>query len=294
MSAQVEVVRAGPMATVQDLGRPGLAHLGVGASGAADPGSLRLANRLVGNPESAAGIEATLGGLAVRFTRSVRAAVTGAPCAVRVGERPAGAGVALQVPAGDLLELGRPETGLRSYLAVDGGFAVPAVLGSRSTDTLAGLGPDQLADGVRLPLGEPVPAAAPGSLGHAGEVLDVAPQRAMPDAVSVRILLGPRQHWFTDAALEALCSQPYTVSADCNRIGMRLDGPTLERRVPGELKSEGTVLGALQVPPSGRPILFLADHPVTGGYPVVAVVAGDDVAVAAQLRPGAEVRFRRH
>jgi biotin-dependent carboxylase-like uncharacterized protein len=276
----IEIVRPGPFATIQDLGRPGHAALGVGMSGATDRRALRLANRLVGNPENAAGIEVTLGSFVARFDRLAQVAVTGAPCESSVGMyAPA------YLRAGEELRLGMPAAGLRTYIAVAGGIDVPAVLGSRATDTLAGLGPDRLREGSRLPIGE-VRGDPPG--------VDSAPVPAPATDPVLRVLPGPRADWFTADALERLVREPFTVTGDADRVGIRLDGPELERRDPGrELPSEGMVEGALQVPPNGRPVLFLADHPVTGGYPVIAIVAPEDIPAAAQLRPGAHVRFRR-
>lgn len=279
----IEVERTGPLATVQDLGRPGLADLGVGRSGAADRSSLRLANRLVGNRESAAGIEVTLGGLVVRFGRAGLVGLAGAPCPLTLDGRAVDMHSPVAVRAGQTLRLGAPLVGLRTYLSVRGGIDIPPVLGSRSTDTLAGLGPDRLAAGATLPVGAE----------HVTEpVVDHAPQRAFPDPPVLRVVPGPRDDWFVDDAVQTLCSMPYTVSRDCDRVGMRLDGPALARRIQAELKPEGTVLGAVQVPPNGQPIVFLADHPVTGGYPVIAVVCADDVNLAAQLRPGQRLMFR--
>ncbi len=293
---ELEVLRSGALATVQDLGRPGLAHLGVGGSGAADRPSLRLANRLVGNPESAACVEATLGGLALRFSAPARVACTGAPCAVRVDGRAADMYTPLSVPAAGVLDLSVPAAGLRTYVAVAGGIDVPPVLGARATDTLARLGPAPLAPGARLRIG--TRRGAPGPDGEeagwpvVGETLDVAPQRAYPGEATLRVLPGPRDDWFVADAVATLCSAPYRVTPECDRIGMRLAGPGLVRSVERELPSEGTVPGALQVPPDGQPILFLADHPVTGGYPVIAVVAQDDLHLAAQMRPGGRLAFR--
>ncbi|MGC5344644.1 biotin-dependent carboxyltransferase family protein [Streptomyces sp. DT24] len=276
------VVRAGSLTSVQDEGRPGHAHLGVPRSGSLDGPAARLANRLVGNPSWAAVLETTLNGCAVRPGRAVTAAVTGAHCRVLVDGRPAPWGAPVRVPAGAVLEVGGAERGVRSCLAFAGGVAVEPVLGSRSTDLLSGLGPAPLADGAVLPLGEPW-----GPARYAG----VAPLPGPPDVLVLRLGPGPRTDWFTPDALRTLRSAVYRVSSSSNRVGLRTEGPALERAVPGELLSEGMVLGAVQVPPDGRPVVFLADHPTTGGYPVVGVVPEDDLAAAAQAAPGTPVRF---
>ncbi|MEU7577878.1 biotin-dependent carboxyltransferase family protein [Streptomyces sp. NPDC041068] len=276
------VVRAGALTTVQDLGRPGHAHLGVPRSGALDPPAARLANRLVGNRPDAAVLETTVNGCAVRPRRPVTVAVTGAPCPVTVDGRPAPWGAPVRVPAGALLVVGTAVSGVRSYIALDGGVTVDPVLGSRSTDLLSGLGPAPLVDGVVLPLGRPDGT-------HAR--VDAVPQPAPPRELVLRVTLGPRADWFTASALRTLTTRAYQVSSASNRIGLRTEGPALDRALPGELPSEGMVLGAVQVPPDGRPVVFLADHPTTGGYPVVAVVREADLAAAAQARPGTPVRF---
>jgi len=204
---------------------------------------------------------------------------TGARCA---GATAHNAPVLLR--AGSRLALGAPARGLRTYLAVRGGLDVPPVLGSRSTDLLAGLGPPPLAPGDVLPVGQPhlpLPDV---------EVAAVAEPTGRE--LRVRVLPGPRRDWFADAAWDVLRGSGYTVTGESNRIGLRLDGPPLERRRDGELPSEGMVRGALQVPPSGRPLLLLADHPVTGGYPVVGYVHDDDVDACGQLTPGQALRFR--
>lgn len=290
MSAAVlDVVRAGVLTTVQDLGRPGHAHLGVPRSGALDEPAHRLANRLLGNPESAATLETTVDGCAVRLSRVARGAaratwavVTGAPCAVTVDGGPAPWGVPFRVPSGAVLEAGPARFGLRSYLAFSGGVDAERVLGSRATDLLSGLGPEPLRDGARLRLGLP-PRRAPAA--------DAAPWTAPPRELLLPVVPGPRADWFTGEALRTLATGDYRVSTDGNRIGLRLEGPVLERSRDGELPSEGIALGALQVPPEGRPVVFLADHPVTGGYPVIGVVPREPLAAAAQAVPGTPVRF---
>ncbi|WP_034261366.1 biotin-dependent carboxyltransferase family protein [Actinospica robiniae] len=284
----LEILAPGPLATIQDAGRPGLAALGVGRSGAADRASLHLANRLVGNPQDAAALELTLGGLRARADATVTLALTGAPCPARAGTRAVGMNSPIPLRPGDELVLGTPQQGARTYLAVRGGIETPEVLGSRSTDTLSGLGPPPLTAGTLLPIGD-------GALLHLPH-LDQAPVRSLPtdtaEATLLRIVPGPRAHWFTPQALDLLCAGPYQVTAESNRIGARLDGPALPRAQSAELEPEGMALGSLQVPPHGKPVLLLADHPVTGGYPVIAVVLDDDVDRAAQLRPGDAVRFR--
>ncbi|MEO7069901.1 MAG: biotin-dependent carboxyltransferase family protein [Nostocoides sp.] len=277
------IERPGPLTTVQDLGRPGLAHLGVGRSGAADRASLTLANRLVGNDEGAACLEITLGGLVARFERAATVALTGAAAVVRLDGIEQAMSAPLAVRAGATLALGVPAHGIRTYLAVRGGLDVPPVLGSRSTDLLAGLGPDPVRPGTRIPVGNTL-------LPYPG--VDVAAVAGPPRDPVLRIYAGPRDDWFGAEALAVLCTQPYEVSPASDRVGLRLTGPPLARSRSEELPSEGMVEGALQVPPDGEPVLFLADHPVTGGYPVIAVVEPADIPIAAQSRPGDRLRFQ--
>jgi biotin-dependent carboxylase-like uncharacterized protein len=272
--AVLEVLAPGPLATVQDGGRTGYAPLGVPRSGAFDRGALRTANRLVGNPPDAAGLEVTLGGLALRLHRAATLALTGAPCAGLDH------GVAVTLPAGAVLRLAAPRSGLRSYLAVRGAIALAPVLGSCSTDTLSALGPAPLCTGDLLAVGPEPATAVDGSL-----------VPTPPPVTQLRVVLGPRADWFAPDAPAALADTPWTVRPDSDRIGVRLDGPPLRRLVAGELPSEPTLPGALQVPPDGRPILLGPDAPVTGGYPVIAVVRANDLSAAAQLRPGDRVRF---
>ncbi|MFJ9852399.1 biotin-dependent carboxyltransferase family protein [Streptomyces sp. NPDC101150] len=280
----LSVVRAGALTTVQDLGRPGHAHLGVPRAGALDEPAHRLANRLVGNPERAATLETTLTGCAVRVRTATAVAVTGAPCPVTVDGRPAPWGAPVHVPAGAVLDAGPATHGLRSYLAFGGGIEAGPVLGSRASDLLSGLGPDPLGDGAVLPLGRPgAPPAAVDAVPHPGPVTELI----------LPFLPGPRDAWFTDAGLRTLTTGRFRVSAASNRIGLRTEGPPLERARSGELPSEGMPLGALQVPPNGLPVLFLHDHPTTGGYPVIGVVPERFLAPAAQAVPGTPVRFVR-
>ncbi len=279
----IEILDPGSLTTIQDLGRPGWAHIGVPHSGAADPRALRLANRLLANPEDAPALETTLVGPRLRVHADAVVALTGAPVDASAGGRPVAMNAPIYLRAGDVLEVGGATAGLRTYIAVRGGLAPELTLGSASTDLLTGLGPRPLRAGLRIAVG-PAPRELP--------AVDVAPTPALAAEPTLRLVFGPRADWFTDEARRRLTRSPYTVTDASNRVGLRLDGPTLDRRRPGELKSEGMVLGALQVPPSGAPILLLADHPTTGGYPVIAVVSRDDLPTAGQLRPGQAVRFR--
>ncbi|CAM5491394.1 biotin-dependent carboxyltransferase family protein [Streptomyces cyaneofuscatus] len=277
----LRIVRAGALTTVQDAGRPGWAHLGVGRAGALDAPAARLANRLLGNPPGAALLETTVTGCAVRPDRTVVAVVGGAGCRVTVDGRPVAWGAPVRVPAGAVLDVGPALDGVRGYLAFAGGLEPEPVLGSRSADLLSGLGPAPLSDGDTLPLGEPADGPPQGP----------TPWPGAPAELVLPLHLGPRHAWFTAAALRTLTTAAYRVSPHSNRIGLRTEGPALERARDGELPSEGMVLGAVQVPPDGRPVVFLNDHPTTGGYPVVGVVPETALAGAAQAVPGTRVRF---
>jgi biotin-dependent carboxylase-like uncharacterized protein len=279
VTRSVAVLATGALTTVQDAGRPGLAALGVGRSGVCDRSSYRLANRLVGNPEDAAVLEVTFGGLHLRADDDLVVVTTGARCE---GSWPHNAPTALRF--GEELRLGTPTSGLRTYVAVRGGLTTDPVLGSRSTDVLSGLGPAIVTVGDVLTVGEPE-FPPPG--------VDVAPvSDPEPGVVTVQVAPGPRRDWFTDAAWASMVAQAYTVTSDSNRVGLRLDGDPLERSRTDELPSEGMVRGALQIPPSGKPVLFLADHPVTGGYPVIAYVVDEQVDRCGQLQPGQTLHLR--
>lgn len=278
----LSVKTPGVFTTVQDQGRRGYSKLGVGRSGAVDRTSFTLANRLVGNLPEAAALEVTMGGLSLVAHQHIYVAVTGADALARVDGTPQGHNTAFLVEAGQSLSVGMPASGVRTYVAVRGGIDVEPVLGSRSTDTLAGLGPDVLRAGSELPIGDlsgPFPPT------------NFAPVRTVSEAhLDVNFQWGPRDSWFIRDALIALCASRWLVDAASNRVGVRLQGPQLDRARNDELPSEGVAVGSIQVPPSG-PIVFLDDHPVTGGYPVVGVVERASLDRIAQLRPGQAIRF---
>ena len=284
MSGRLLVVRRpGALTTVQDLGRPGWKHVAVPRSGALDGPAAARANRLVGNSPAAAVLETTMDGVGFAVPAGGWICVTGAAAPVRVDGRPAAWSSAVWVAPGGEVEVASAVRGVRSYVAVDGGLDVPLVLGSRASDLLSGLGPPPLTTGDVLPLGG---AGSPPQV-------DGAPAPPLPgESTSLRILPAPRSDWLTDEGISRLTMAAYAVSPDSNRVAIRLAGPPLMRR-PGELPSEGTVMGGVQVPADGQPLIFLADHPTTVGYPVVAIVSPDDFWQCAQLRPGATVRFGR-
>lgn len=293
MAPAFDIHQTGLQALLQDLGRPGQAGQGVSASGAMDRRSLKAANRLVGNDEAQACIEAVLGGLELISRGELVVAVTGAEGPLHLIS-PQGLSFAvdrhapLALSAGDRLRLGAPTSGVRSYVAVRGGVAVTPVLGSRSYDSLADVGPAPLKPGDRLSLCPSRPGAV---VGHPESAWTRWPQPG--DEVVLDMHLGPRADWFTAQALSTLVSQPWTVTPQSNRVGLRLQGDiALSRAIGAELPSEGTPLGALQVPANGQPVLFLADHPLTGGYPVIACVAPWHLDLAGQLPVGTRLRFQ--
>ncbi|MDO5754030.1 5-oxoprolinase/urea amidolyase family protein [Arthrobacter sp.] len=317
----LRVLAPGMFTIVQDLGRPGFAHLGVTGSGALDRAALRRANRMVGNTTDlaatsahaagAAALETVLAGLQLKAAGTHVLAVAGGPVALRVedeegDQRPVPLDTPFVLRDGETITLlsAAGDGGFRSYVAVRGGFDLPQVLGSRATDVLSGLGPAPLRPGAFLPVA-PYPR---GSIVGFPEPAPPPPE----DCSVLRYLPGPRQDWFTPESVDSFEHQEWGVDGQSNRVGLRLSGTPLVRAgsadgtqpalqtgagaraepaPPAELPSEGMVEGALQVPPSGLPVLFLADHPVTGGYPVLGVVLAEDLGKAAQLAPGARVRF---
>ena len=279
----LEILHTGPLALIQDLGRVGLAHLGVTRSGAADRRSHTLANRLVANPDDRATIEVTLGGFSARVRGGdVDIAVTGADPSPKVGETMFGANSIQHVRDGEVISLGVLQSGLRSYVAVRGGIDVRPVVGSRSYDVLSAIGPLPLQPGDVLPVGE-----------HSEEYpeVDQAPVAPISERiVELMVVPGPRDDWLTDP--DALVHTVWMASDRSDRVGMRLEGRPLTHRNPGrQLRSEGATRGAIQVPPNGLPVILGPDHPVTGGYPVVGVIADEDIDKVAQVRPGQHVRL---
>jgi biotin-dependent carboxylase-like uncharacterized protein len=279
----LEILATGPLALLEDLGRPGLAHLGVTRSGAADRQAHTLANRLVANPPDRATVEITFGGFSARVRGGdVAVAVTGADADPSVDGLAFGSNSIRYVHDGQVISLGIPRSGLRSYLAVRGGVDAEPVLGSRSYDVMSAIGPRPLRPGDVLPVGE-----------HAADFpeLDQAPVAPVTaDGLDLVVVPGPRDDWFADP--DALVRTDWVASERSDRVGTRLTGSPLAPRVPDrQLPSEGATRGAIQVPPNGLPVILGPDHPVTGGYPVIGVVTDRDVDRMAQVRPGQHVRL---
>ncbi len=287
----VSVVSPGAQSLIQDLGRFGYADLGVSEAGALDAPAMTAANRLAGNRPNDAVVETAMGGLTIKAHGDQVVAVTGASSSLTIKGTANTRSAPLETPFalldGEQLTIGPARRGLRNYVAIRGGIDVPEVLGSRATDTMSGLGPEPLAAGSFIPVAEAPPTSV---VAHPGPAADEPSADEGP--VTVDIVPGPRDDWFDQAAFESLCNQDWGVTPKSNRVGLRLDGTPLERAASGELPSEGTVAGSIQMPPSGLPVLFLADHPVTGGYPVIAVVTHRDLGKVAQIPPGGTIRFR--
>ncbi len=288
----ITVITPGLQLLVQDLGRPGHAADGVTASGAADRGAHRAANEAVGNPSDAATLELALGGAVLVFNVDAVIAITGADAPAFISTESFDVDLAPGIPtaisAGNTLNFGFATRGTRTYLAVRGGWEATPTLASRATDTLSGLGPVSLAAGAELGVSPTQPSTAVTTVAPAP-----TPLGASTDTVTIDVTLGPRDDWFSPTARETLTTTPFTVSPTSDRVGVRLESSTpLERTNMNELPSEGVVRGAIQVPASGQPVIFLADHPVTGGYPVFAVVVPEHCDRVAQLPAGTTVRFR--
>jgi len=286
--ADIHVIKPGMLTTVQDLGRWGLQARGVPVAGPMDPWSHRLANALVGNDRAAATLEITLVGPELEFDDERLAAVAGAEFELAVDDRPAPWNTPFLVPAGSRLRFRMRERGVRAYLAVAGGIAVPPILGSRATHVVSGLGgldgrPLRVAD--RLPLGDESRARRPAPAVERPVVPFPAGE------ASVRVLPGPQAEYFAPDALDVLQSGPYVIAQNSDRMGFRLSGPALAHSRGADIISDATPLGVLQVPASGQPILLMADRPTAGGYPKIATVITADLALAGQLGPGDAIAF---
>ena len=288
MSA-IQVQAPGLLTTVQDLGREGFGPIGVSPSGAADPISLRLGNRLVGNVESTAGLEMTLLGGTFLFSQGAIVALTGSDFGATLDGATVAVGTSFEVASGQTLRLGSTRSGARSYLCVQGGIAVPPFLRSASTHILSGLGGF---DG--RPLRE-------GDLLHIGPATKFFRKRAIGPRLSehlssrkiLRVTPGPQVDWFSESSLRLFYEATYRVGEQSNRMGLRLEGALVSPRGNRQMITEGVSLGAVQVPAGGSPIILFVDQQTTGGYPKIANVISADLHCVGQLRPRDEIRFEQ-
>lgn len=289
----VEVLKPGLLTTLQDGGRPGLAHLGVGRSGAFDAPALRIANALCGNPRDTCALEITLLGPTLRFHADAWIAITGAPIPFRIDGADQPAWAPVFVAAGATVELGAMRSGCRAWFAVRGGFDVAPVLGSRSMDVNARLGPFggrplRASDALKIAAANRGRAATSTPVNWR---LDPRPWFQAEAPAMLRLLPGSHLELLKQTSRKLLFSEIFEVHADSNRVGLRLSGPKLELEQPVEMVSEGCVPGVLQLPPSGQPIAFGPECPVSGGYPRIGQVAAIDIPRLAQLRLGDALRF---
>lgn len=292
-----EVDNAGLQTLFQDSGRRGLGDMGVNHSGALDRASAWTANNILGNASTAVVVE-NIGGIALTASRDIAICVTGARATLSVDAQRHSLATPVLVRAGQQVTIdpeSTPGSGLRSYLAVRGGFAVDKTLNSASTDILSGLGPRPVEAGDVLHASDT----------HGQAAVAQSSTNPLVTGQSLRVIAGPRDDWFAPGELERFCSTDWLVTGQSNRVGLRLSLPDsppadvddtstsgpLQRANDKELESEGMVGGSIQVPPNGLPVVFLADHPVTGGYPVIATVIDADLDAAGQLAPGDTVRF---
>ncbi len=282
-----EVIRPGPLTTIQDLGRHGYQQYGISVSGAMDDYALRLGNLIVGNEEGAACLEITLLGLQLRILKDAIVAITGADLAPTLNGNPIPMWEAVAVHRGDIISFARPKSGCRAYLAVVGGIDVPKVMGSAATYTKAQMGGFEgraLRSGDRLRSGKP----RPGVLGRR------LPPQYIPEyseQSELRVILGPQDDHFTQEGIHTFLHSEYTISTEADRMGYRLQGPRIEHKAGADIISDGIPLGSVQVPADRLPIVLLADRQTTGGYPKIATVITVDIVKLAQAKPGDKVRF---
>ena len=287
----MEVVSAGLLTTVQDLGRRGYQRYGIPVCGALDPVSLRIANIMVGNSEGEAGLEITALGPTIRFTSDNVVAVVGANFKIDLDGRDVLTWESVEVSAGSVLSIGAASDGLRAYLAVAGGVDVPPVMNSRSTDLKGEFGGFEgrpLMDGDLLPIGDSPHVA---DWAQRGLPIGISRQPTFGQDFRIRVVLGPQDGEFTQNGVDTMLSSEYTVTVDSDRMGSRLEGAEITHESGPDVVSDGSALGSIQVPGSGQPIILLADRGTTGGYTKIATVIAPDIGLLSQALLGAKVRF---
>lgn len=287
----IEVIKPGMLTLVQDLGRYGYQQFGVPVAGAMDQFAAASANLLVGNDRSDAVLEMMMLGPELKFGFKGRIALTGADLGPKINGSPLAMWQTVEVQAGDVLSFGGLKSGLRGYLAVEGGIDTPLVMNSRSTYTKAALGGFE---GRALKAGDQVPVGSDGT-GTATVTLAI-PQDQIPvygASKTIRVVLGPQDDAFTEAGIQTFMDNVYTVTNECDRMGYRLDGPSIEHVKGGDIISDGIAFGAVQVPGHGKPIIMMADRQTTGGYTKIAGVISVDLPLLAQSKPGDQIKFQK-
>ena len=284
---KLTILSPGPQSTNQDEGRFGLQSTGFSPGGAMDVYSMKLANILVGNAPGTGAIEMTLMGISAQFDCDCVIALTGADMAPSIQGKPVEMYQAVEVHAGDVLSMKTAQRGMRTYLAVAGGFDLPLAMGSMSTNLKCGLGGfhgRKLQKGDELPLNQSVPLSLVGSR-------KLPPQNQYPDEITVRVMLGPQEDYFTGKGVATFLGSEYTVTEKSDRMGIRLNGDRIENKNGVDIISDGIATGSVQIPPSGTPIIMMADRQTTGGYAKIATVISADLKKVAQARPGTHIRF---
>lgn len=282
---KLTILSPGPLSTIQDAGRFGAMGKGFSPGGAMDTEAMTLANLLVGNAPGVGVVEMTMLGITARFDCDSVIALTGADMCARLNDRPVESYCSIAVHSGDVLSMKAARKGMRAYLAVAGGFDLPVVMGSVSTNLKCGLGGYQ---GRRLQAGDELPLNQSGT---AYQPRRIAPPGDYPDCISLRVLLGPQDDAFTSQGMETFLTSAYTVTDKADRMGLRLSGEKIESKNGVDILSDGIAAGSVQIPASGTPIIMMADRQTTGGYAKIATVISADLSRAAQARPGTRIRF---
>lgn len=285
----IKIQAPGLLTTVQDLGRQGFGPIGVSPSGAADPVSLRIGNRLVGNKEGAPGLEMTLLGGTFVFSQRAIVALAGSDFGAMLGDTHVAAGTSMQVRPGQTLRLGPTSSGARCYLCVQGGIVVKPFLGSASTHILSGLGG---VAGRPLCKGDVLHVRRGSKPFRKRTVHPQASQNFLRRKI-LRVTPGPQVDWFSEASLRAFYADSYRVGEQSNRMGLRIEGAAVTQKGGREMITEGVSLGAIQVPAGGSPIILFVEQQTTGGYPKIANVISADLHRVGQLRPRDEIRFEQ-
>ena len=282
---KLTILSPGPLSTIQDAGRFGAMGKGFSPGGAMDLEAMTLANLLVGNAPGVGVIEMTMLGITARFDCDCVIALTGADMSAWLNDRTVEPYCSISVHSGDVLSMKAAKSGMRAYLAVAGGFDLPVVMGSVSTNLKCGLGGFQ---GRRLRSGDELPLNQSGTTYHPRRI---APPGNYPDSIPLRVLLGPQDDAFTKQGIDTFLGSVYTVTDKADRMGIRLSGEKIESKHGVDILSDGIAAGSVQIPASGTPIIMMADRQTTGGYAKIATVISADLSRAAQARPGTRIHF---